>query len=93
MPYEWLATAFAVIAGRGIEPHEVMQVLASSRRWVRPAHSPDGLVLRSIWGRTTTGRALIVVVRPVGGFTAKIVGAREMSAEEKEAFQTWETNR
>jgi len=93
MPYEWLSTALAVVVARGIEPHEVIQVLAGSRRWVRPAHSPEGLVLRSIWGRTAAGRALIVVVRPVDGFTARIVGAREMSAEEKEAFQTWETNR
>ncbi|MBT8226797.1 MAG: hypothetical protein HKP61_17230 [Dactylosporangium sp.] len=93
MPYRWLQIAFGVIATRGIEPHEVIQVLSSGHRRIVPAHTPEGIPLRSIWGRTATGRALIVVVRPVEGFDSVIIGARELSATQGEEFEAWENGR
>ena len=76
---------------RDIEPHEVVQVLSGARRRIVPAYSPEGLAMQSIWGRTTAGRALIVVVRPVGGFDSVIIGARDMSAAERKEFEAWES--
>jgi len=90
VPYEWLDVAFTVIARRGIEPHEVLRVLYGQRRRPVPMFSPEGIPLLNIYGRTDTGRLLAVTVRPVRGFDAVIVGAREMNAKEQEEFQTWE---
>jgi hypothetical protein len=70
-----------------------MQVLAAHHRRVVRAYSLEGAAFRSVWGRTVTGRPLIVVVRPSGGFNAKIIGAREMDAKEKEVFEAWENSR
>lgn len=93
VPYEWLPVALAVIARRGIEPYEVMQVLGALRRRPVRAVTPEGLVMLTIWGRTDAGRPLIVTVRLAGsgGFSAMIVGARDMSDEERKEFQGWET--
>ncbi len=91
MPYQWLATAFAVIAASGIEPYEVLQVLWATRRRPVPVRSPEGLVFLNIWGRTKAGRPLIVTVRRIGGFDAVILGGREMNAPEREEFEAWET--
>jgi hypothetical protein len=93
VPYEWLPAAFAVIGVRGIEAYEVMQVLYGARRRPVPVRSLSGLALLNIWGRTRTGRPLIVTVRQTGGFDALIVGAREMNSKEQEEFATWETSR
>jgi hypothetical protein len=93
MPYEWLEVAFAVIARRGIEPYEVLQVLYGRRRRPVPVRSREGLMLLNIWGRTGSGRLLIVTVRPIREFDAAIVGAREMSVKEREEFEAWELSR
>lgn len=93
MPYEWLHTAFAVIAVRGIEPYEVLQVLYGPSRRPVPVRSPIGLPFLDIWGRTKTGRPLIVTLRRTSGFDALIVGAREMNGKEQEEFEAWETSR
>lgn len=93
MPYEWLYAAFAVLAQRGIEPYEVLQVLHGQRRRPVPVRSSEGLALLNIWGRTTVGRPLIITVRPIRRFDAAIVGAREMSAKEREEFEAWELSR
>lgn len=93
MPYRWLEIAFRALALQGIEAYEVVQVLAGvgGRRRVVPAFSREGLPVRSIWGRSATGRALIVVVRAAGGFDSVIIGAREMSDSERGEFETWES--
>jgi hypothetical protein len=87
--YEWLGTALDGL--RNLEPHEVLQVLdPRRRRWPRPAVTSSGVQVLSIWGRTNTGRPLIVAVRHVSGFDQLIVGAREMQAKELTEFEEWE---
>ena len=76
----------------GIEPYEVRQVLESKRRWPRPAVGATGRAL-TIWGRTLTGRALIVAVYHVSGFTWKIIGARDLVENELAEFSKWEETR
>ena len=93
MPYEWLHAALAAIGERGIGPDEVLQVLFGSRRRPVPVRSAVGLAFVNIWGRTAAGRPLVVTVRRLDGFDARIVGARDMSAEEKGEFEAWEANR
>lgn len=41
-------------------------------------------------GRTGAGRALVVAVFHVEGFTWKVIGAREMSGSELAEFGRWE---
>jgi len=93
VPYEWLNAALAAIGVRGIGPDEVLQALFGSRRRPVPVRSPVGLTFVNVWGRTDSGRPLIVTVRRLDGFDALIVGARDMSAEEKGEFEAWEINR
>ena len=83
---EWLARA-------GVEPYEALQVLAYAKRWPRRAVGPAGTV-PTIWGRTLTGRALLVVLRPEPGtLDHQIVLARELTAEEKAQLREWEATR
>ena len=89
MPYEWLLPAFGVLAKRGIEPYEVLQVLYSIRRRPVLVRHPRGMMLLSIWGSTRAGRALVVMVRPAGGFDHQILGAREMTDDERREYDQW----
>lgn len=83
---EWLARA-------GIEPYEVLQVLGYAKRWPRPGHGPAGTV-PTVWGRTPTGRALLVVLWPSAGtLDHQITLARELTAEEDAQLQRWEATR
>lgn len=88
--FEWLPGVLAVL--RGVEPYEVMQVLMAARRWPRPVIGPAGVALVTVWGRTSAGRLLIVVVRRSGGFDWWIVGAREMNAAEAVEHERWEAS-
>lgn len=88
MPYEW--DEWAINALTAIEPHEVQQALAADRRWPRPAVDARGLRVLTIWARTRAGRALIVAVYHSSGRTWKIIGAREMRADELAEFAKWE---
>lgn len=88
MPYEW--DEWAINALTGIEPYEVRQVLEAGRRWPRPGVDPAGLRVLTIWARTRAGRALIVAVYHSSGQTWKIIGAREMRADELAEFAKWE---
>jgi hypothetical protein len=88
VPYEW--DEWAINALTGIEPYEVLQVLQARRRWPRPAVSPAGLRVLTIWARTRVGRALIVAVYHDGGHTWKIIGAREPSVDELAHLTKWE---
>ncbi|GGK46186.1 hypothetical protein [Nocardia camponoti] len=88
MGFEWPDWAIAHLIG--IEPREVRQVLAAKHRWPRPAG--DGhLAVLSLWGRTTAGRALIVVMRQREDWTWVIIGARAMRADELAQFEQWES--
>lgn len=84
---EWLGAA-------GIEPHEVLQVLQGEHRWPRAAVSAsNGLRPLTIWGRTRTGRALIVAVRHLDGRDWEIVGARALIPQELAELEKWEADR
>ena len=67
-------------------------MLAAPRRWPRPAVGLDGVRVPSLWGRTRTGRPLIVALHHKGGWDWWIVGAREMTAAEVLEFETWEAS-
>lgn len=88
MPYEWEDWALQALAG--IEPYEVRQVLEATRRWPRSGMDRAGLKVLTVWGRTGTGRPLIVAVYHVDGFTWKIIGARDMNITERAEFSRWE---
>jgi uncharacterized DUF497 family protein len=92
VPYEWLPTAFTVLVLAGIEPYEVMQVLnGHSRRPVPVLDPATGLKLLNIYGRTNAGRLLVVTVRLAGGFAMRIVGARDMTVQERKEYERWES--
>ena len=89
MPWSWLPLALERLVG--IEPHEVVQALASSQRWPRPAAARDtGVRALVIWSRTSTGRPLKVAVRPLDGREWEIVAVQELSPAEVAEFEAWE---
>ncbi|GGM22607.1 hypothetical protein ACFFX1_11025 [Dactylosporangium sucinum] len=93
MAFTWAGGVLERLAELGIEPYEVQQVLGYGRRWPRLGHSPAGTVL-TIWGRTATGRALLLVLWPDRGtLNAHITGARELTADEEQQLQEWEATR
>lgn len=92
----WSWAPFAVmeaLARVSVEPGEVWYVLNHTPRWPRPAADDVGLWTLTIWGRTSTGRALLVAVRPLGGRDWEIVGARPLTPEELAEFEHWEADR
>lgn len=90
MPYHWLPQVLATLTG--VEPHEVMQALASHRRLPRNAVA-GGITVLVIFARANSGRPLAVVTRPAEGFDRLIVGAREMTPGELAVFEKWEATR
>ena len=88
MGYEW--PAWALDALHGIEPYEVVQALGAKRRLPRPARSPDGVDVLTVWARTRAGRPLIVAVHRAGPWSWVIIGARDMSLRERVEFVRWE---
>ena len=89
--YEW--PDWALDGLRGVEPHEVMEVLGASRRWPRRATGPGGVQLVAVWARTRRGRPLIVAVRQVGEWDWWIVGARDLTGADLVALEGWEEAR
>jgi hypothetical protein len=89
--YEWLEIGLQRL--RGIEPHEVMQVLTSKIRKPVSATGPDGHPVLTIWGRTHAGRPLIVGTRQLTKRDRQIIGAREMRPGEIVEFEAWEAAR
>jgi hypothetical protein len=86
--WEWIREALAKL--QGVEPHEVSQVLNGPRRWPRPAVGLGGVRVLVIWGRTLTGRPLLVVVKHKEGRDWWIVGARELDPDEVAELEGWE---
>jgi hypothetical protein len=78
----------------GIEPYEVMQALLDKRpRWPQAMRGPGGLLYHTVWCRTRTGRAVIVVIAPTTTpFDWIIRGVRDMDEQESAIFAAWETN-
>jgi hypothetical protein len=91
--FKWAGGALEWLVRLGIEPYEVLQVLQYAKRWPRQGHSPAGTVL-TVWGRTRTGRALLVVLWPErGSLDSTITAARELTADEEAQLQRWEATR
>jgi hypothetical protein len=89
MVWSWLPLALERLSG--VEPWEVMQALSTSRRWPRPATSPDtGIRVLTIWARARSGRVLVVALRPLDGRNWEIIGARALTATELNDFEKWE---
>jgi hypothetical protein len=89
--FEWHYNAMDWLLASSIEPGEVLSVLQGARRrWPRPTYAPGIGRLVTIWGVTPTGRGLIIVTRPLGGFDQEIVAARVMTAAELREFHAWE---
>ena len=88
MGYEWAELVLAML--RNIEPYEVMQVLHEGRRWPRPAVGRSEVKMLTIWGRTRSGRPLIVRIQRLADWDSVILGARDMTPAEVEEFTRWE---
>ena len=81
------------LGDRKLEPHEVMQVLNGARRWPRLGTDSIGMQPLTIWGRTSTGRALLVALRPLTGRDWEIIGARDLTPSELDELEAWEAGR
>jgi hypothetical protein len=90
VPYHWLAATLAAL--HGIVPHEVVQALAAHRRLPARAVGASPKVV-GVYARTSAGRPLVVTVRHRGGFDWWILGARDMTDEERALFEAWEATR
>jgi hypothetical protein len=90
VPYEWDEWAMRGLAG--IEEYEVRQVLEYRHRWPRPIKGHPGTRVLTIWGRTFTGRALVVAVYHHRDFIWKIVGARDLTSGELAELTKWEAS-
>ena len=88
MGFEWVREVLDKLLG--VEPHEVSQVLGARRRWPRPATTVEGFEILTIWGRTLTGRPLMVALRRKDEWDWWIVGARELDRDEAAQLQEWE---
>lgn len=88
MGYEWLREVLDKL--QDVEPFEAVQVLAAARRWPRPARTLDGLEILTVWGRTATGRPLMVGLRRKDEWDWWIVGVRELTPGELAELRTWE---
>lgn len=85
--YEWFMAALLV----SVTKAEAIEVLFSEgRRWPRPFSTVSGVQGLSIWGRTDSGRAVIVHLRPLGGTDFQIVGAAAMTDSQLAEFTEWE---
>jgi hypothetical protein len=91
MPYEWEEWALRALSG--IEPSEVGQVLAGKQRWPRPATAASGVRVLTVWGRTGSGRTLVVALHPLDGQSWTIIGARDLTTAEYAEFTRWEETR
>lgn len=88
MGFVWMEWALRGL--RGVEPHEVHQVLSGRRRPVPASEAIVGIKVMTFWGRTTSGRPLIVAARHVGQWDWMLIGARDMTSEEISEFERWE---
>lgn len=68
----------------------MVPALDAKRRLPRPARSPAGVPVLTVWARTRAGRPLVVAVRATGPRTWLIIGARDMSMTERAEFARWE---
>jgi hypothetical protein len=91
--YEWDTWFLGQLSG--IEPGEVMQALLDSRpRWPQAMRGHDGLLYRTVWCRTRSGRPIIVVLADTAQPLDKIIrGVRDMDAQEQAIFAAWEARR
>ncbi|WP_280256886.1 hypothetical protein [Nocardia abscessus] len=88
MGYNW--PEWALLSLVGIDPREVLQVLMGARRWPRQARGRNELAVLTVWGRTETGRPLIVAVRRTEGWQWDILGAVEMTEAQAAELERWE---
>lgn len=59
-----------------------------------PAGALAGRDRVTIWGRTRTGRSLLVVLWPEqGSLDAYVTGGRELTVEEEAELRRWEATR
>jgi len=65
-------------------------VLAAPSRWPRPAVGVAGIRVLTIWGRTRTGRPLIVALRRKDEWDWWIAGVRELTQDEAAELEEWE---
>ncbi|WP_227982232.1 hypothetical protein [Nocardia spumae] len=103
MEYAWWIGVHSFLARADVAPWEVMEVLYSSQRWPRPARTAEGLPVTTVWGRTESGRPLVVLLRELpppsrtrdiqSRGTWEILMAAQMRSQQLEEFTAWEANR
>lgn len=86
--FEWITVVLDKL--QGIESHEVTHVLSARSRWPRRAVGLGGVEVVTIWGRTHTGRPLMVALRRKDEWDWWIVGARELTRAETSRLEEWE---
>lgn len=79
----WTEWAEDHIARHGVVPEEVEQTVFSHPRYVTPGRHGSLLV----YGRTDSGRALLVVLSESGNGTNFVVTARNMTKRERLMFE------
>ncbi|MET7768829.1 hypothetical protein [Nocardia sp. NPDC005366] len=95
MQYEWWYGARDHLRRAGVEPWEVMEVLYSPRRWPRPARTPEGLPVLTVWGRTEQGRPVVVLLRQPSSAPGiwEVVMAAPMRPHQVHEYEAWEVER
>jgi hypothetical protein len=90
MGFKWSYFGLGQAEKAGIEPYEALDALKGS--WPRPTAS-NGLPVLTFWGRTRTGRGLIIVTRRTGPWDWEILQLREMTTAEGAEYDRWKEAR
>ncbi|WP_169334921.1 hypothetical protein [Nocardia takedensis] len=69
-----------------------MEVLYSPQRWPRPARTPEGLPVLTVWGRTEQGRPVVVLLRQPAQGAWEIVMAAPMRPHQVHEYEAWEVS-
>jgi hypothetical protein len=90
MGFKWSYWGLGRAEAAGIEPYEALDALQGS--WPRPIRV-NGMPFLTFWGRTRSGRGLIIATRRDGPWDWQIVDLRQMTADEGSEYDKWKDQR
>ncbi|RMI33344.1 hypothetical protein [Nocardia stercoris] len=95
MEYQWWIGAQPLLDRAHIARWEVIEVLYSATRWPRPAKTPNGLSVLTVWGRTDENRPLVVLLRRPRPYATswQIMLAAPMRPDQLAEYTAWEAQR